>query len=257
MKEHNTKRHVGAARILPFVGAVVMALPTAASAGGAAAPQVGGGLQGMQIPANAWNHLWNDVLIDLLVIGVVFGLAAIYMLWKYRAKSPDDVGTAPKLSKAQAIGWILIPAALFMADDFYLAGNGWVLWNLQRTPPADALEIRLTGNQWYWEFDYGNGVVVDTRDEGDKGKVVVPVGRGVVMRMTAADVLHSLAIPDFRVKEDVLPGRKTFLWFVAPKEGETLFTCTEFCGTNHSQMPGYIKAVSPAEFETWLKSRSK
>jgi cytochrome c oxidase subunit 2 len=234
-----------------FGGLAGLAAPAVALAsGGAAAPGA------LANPTDGWNHLWGHVLTDLLVIGTVFSLAAIYMLVKFRAKNPDDVGSGPKLTAAQAIGWALIPAAIFMADDFFLAAKGWVLWNTQRTVPAGALEIRVTGYQWYWEFDYGNGIVIDSRD-GESAKVKVPVGKPVVFRMTGADVIHSMFIPEFRVKEDALPGRKTYIWFVAQKPGVTKATCTEFCGINHSQMPAYIEAVAPDAFDTWFKSQGK
>jgi len=226
-------------------GLALLAAPAAALASGAAAPA-----QGLRTHTSEWNHLWGHVLIDLLVIGVFFGVAAIYMLWKYRANKPEDVGFAPKLTKAQVIGWILIPSALFMADDFFLAAKGWALWNTQRTVPAGALEVKLTAQQFYWEFEYPNGLVTTN-------ELKVPVGRPVVMRMTATDVIHSFFIPDFRVKEDVMPGRKTYLWFVAEKPGKTLATCTEYCGVGHSQMPATIEAVAPADFESWLKSNGK
>ena len=207
-------------------------------------------------PAAEWNHLFGHVLIDIIVIGVVFGAAAIYMLVKYRARSADEIGQGPKLTVAQAVSIAVIPAVVFMADDFYLAANGWVLWNTQRTVPANALEIQVTGNQFRWDFDYANGASADVDDNGIP-VAMVPVGRPVVLRMTSSDVVHSFGIPDFRIKEDAVPGRKTFLWFVAPTAGKTLASCGEYCGMGHPQMPAFIKAVPPAEFEAWYKSQGK
>lgn len=199
-------------------------------------------------PAKGWDVLWSHVLIDLLAIGVVFSLAAIYMLVKYRAKSPDDVGNAPKFTKAQALAWALIPAAIFMADDFYLSANGWSLWNVYRRVPENALEVKVVGHQWYWDFDYGNGVVTN--------ELKVPVGRPVVLRMTADDVIHSFFMPAYRVKEDVMPGRVTYLWFLPTKPGTEVATCTEFCGTSHSQMFTTVVAVPPEQFAAWMDERS-
>ncbi len=89
---------------------------------------------------------------------IVFGLIAIYLLIRYRAKSPDQVGEPVQSEQRAMWAWALIPAALFMADDFLLAGKGWTLWNIQRTVPSNALEVKVTGIQWSFEFDYGNGV---------------------------------------------------------------------------------------------------
>jgi len=227
--------------------AVLMAPVVASASGGAAAAG------GFSSPATGWNELWHHVLVDLLVIGGIFAIAAVYMLWKYQAKNPGDVGTARPLTAAQALGFALIPSAIFMADDFFLAAKGWVLWNTQRTVPADAIEVKLTAQMYSWEFDYGNGLVVNSVE----APIMVPVGRPVVMRMTSNDVIHSFFIPEFRIKEDVMPGRKTYLWFKAPAAGEYLATCTEYCGAGHSQMPAKIQAVEPAAFDAWVASKGK
>jgi len=194
-------------------------------------------------PAPGWDHLWNEILIDITVIGVIFGVAAIYMLFKFKAKSPDDVGSAKKLSKAQAIAWVLIPSAIFMADDFFLAAKGWDLWNVYRNPPKDAMEVKVTAYQWYWEFTYENGVTAE--------ELVVPAGKPVVLRMTSEDVIHSFYIPKYRVKEDVMPGRVTFVWFL-PEEGMAIATCTEFCGQAHANMPVEVTGVKQAEYDAWM-----
>jgi len=200
-------------------------------------------------PARAWDRLWEHVLIDLVIIGGVFGLGALYMMIKYRAKGPDDVGRPPKLTKAQALAWVLLPTAVFMADDFYLAANGWSLFSLYRGVPADAMEIKVTGYQWYWEFDYGDGVKTDS--------MKIPVGKPVVLRMVGADVIHSFALADFRVKEDVMPGRVTYLWFQADEAGHHMVTCTMYCGLNHAHMYANVDAVPASEFHAWLETQHK
>lgn len=191
-----------------------------------------------------WDELWYEVLVDITVIGVIFIVAAIYMLIRFKASSPDQVGTAKPLSTANAIGWALIPTALFMADDFYLAAKGWTVWDHQRTVPENAMEVKVTGYQWYWEFEYEDGTTTD--------ELKVPVGTPVVLRMTSDDVIHSFGIPYYRLTEDVMPGRITYIWFNPVEEVETLVTCREFCGNSHSEMYTAVEAVAPAEFEKWL-----
>ena len=200
-------------------------------------------------PAKRWDILWDHVLIDLLVIGVVFGLAALYMLIKYKAKNPTDVGQGPKLSGWQSVAWALIPVAIFVADDFYLAAQGWTLWGIYRRVPENALEIKAIGHQWYWEFDYGNGVVTQ--------ELKVPQGRPVVLRMHSEDVLHDFYLPKYRVKEDVMPGRITYVWFMPDEVTETLVTCTMYCGAAHSQMYGKVSVVPPEKFASWFETATK
>ena len=233
----------------PFERSAVFAAGAMLLAGGATAQTAAPKAAAAPIPnpAAEWNHVWTEVLWDLWIIGIVFAIVAVYLLVKYRAKSPDAVGTAAPLNLDKALAWALIPAALFMADDFLLAAKGWTLWNIQRTVPANALEIKVTGNQWYFEYDYGQGVT-DT-------ELMVPVGRPIVLRMTSNDVIHSFGLTEYRVKEDVMPGRITYLWFLPDKPLTTNVVCVEFCGTAHSQMSNAVKAVDKAEFEAWLTKK--
>ncbi|MBF0158716.1 MAG: cytochrome c oxidase subunit II [Magnetococcales bacterium] len=209
-------------------------------------------------PAASVDHLWYELLIDITLIGLVFLVLGFYWVYKYRAKSEDEVGTAPQLSSLQSIAWILVPSFLFMADDFFLAAKGWTVWNIFRQVPANAMEVKVTGSMWNWQFQYDNGATstyeVDSKD-GDG--LVVPVGRPVVLRMTSTDVVHSFSLPEYRVKEDLMPGRVTYLWFYPKKETKTLVTCTEYCGNRHSYMYAPVKVVPQAEFDTWMASKKQ
>ena len=198
-------------------------------------------------PAHEWNIVWEEILWDLWIVGGVFAIVAVWLLIKFRATSPDAVGTAQPLNLDKALAWALVPAALFMADDFLLAAKGWSLWNLQRTVPANAMEVKVTGNQWYFEYDYGNGVK-DT-------DLTVPVGRPVVLRMTSNDVIHSFGLTEYRVKEDLMPGRITHIWFYPDKPIDTHVVCVEFCGNSHSQMTNAVKAVPQADFDAWMAKK--
>jgi len=231
---------------MPVLGGIAaLATPALALASGGV-----GGAAKVPDPAGDWTHLFHEVVTDITVIGVVFGLAAIYMIWRYRAKSPDDVGHGPTLTTVQSVALALVPALLFMADDFLLAAKGWVLYNTQRTVPADALEVKVSASQFYWEFDYGNGIVTSN-------EMKVPVGRPVVLRLSATDVIHSFFIPAMRIKEDAVPGRKTYLWFVAREPGTIIATCAEYCGVGHPQMPANIEAIPADRFDAWIKSGGK
>lgn len=197
-------------------------------------------------PAHGWDELWGDVIVELFVLGGVLVLGAAYMLFKYRAGSVNEVGKSPTLSRAQLFGWALIPAFVFLADDFYLAARGWTLWNTYRTVPKDALEVKVTASQWAWSFEYDNGAVTDVLN--------VPAGRPVVLRMTSDDVIHSFFLPRYRVKEDVMPGRVTYLWFYPKEAGKTFVTCTEFCGAGHAEMNTDVVVLPVTEFNSWLAS---
>ena len=195
-------------------------------------------------PPEAWESLWATVLFDLYIIGGILAVAAVYMLIKFKAKSPEQVGTAKKLTAVQAISWVLIPSAIFMADDFFLAAKGWTVWNEYRRVPENAMEVKVTGYQWYWEFEYEDGTVTE--------ELVMPVGQPVVLRMTSEDVIHDFGLPHYRVKEDVMPGRVTYIWVNPIEANETIVQCAEFCGENHTGMYTSVRAVPQAEFDKWL-----
>jgi cytochrome c oxidase subunit 2 len=201
-------------------------------------------------PARGWDRLWHEYLVDVGIIFVVFAAMGAWFMLRYRRRSPDEEGRPPQLSRMAAVGWVVIPVFVFMADDFYLAAKSWQLWSIYRDVPADRLEVKLESAMWRWEFTYPNGVQATN-------ELRVPAGKPVMLRMTAADVVHSFYLPDFRVKEDSMPGRVTYLWFYPQKTGEYLATCAEYCGMMHSKMVGKVIVVPPAEFAAWYEGEAK
>jgi len=199
---------------------------------------------GLPVPNQSWEHLWDEIILDITIIGVIMAVAAVIMLVKYTASSPDEVGTAKELDSVQSIAYALIPAAIFMADDFYLAANGWTVWNEYRRVPENAMEIKVTGYQWYFEYEYPDGTTTDT--------LVLPHNQPTVFRMTSDDVIHSFGMPGFRVKEDIMPGRITYIWVNPVEIRETLVQCAEFCGDEHSLMYNTLSVVPQAQFDLWL-----
>ncbi len=201
-------------------------------------------------PAAHFDHLWNEMLIDITVIGVIFSLVALYFLIRYRRKHPNEQGRPVTLTALAAVGWAVIPAFAFMADDFYLAAKAWNLLNDYRNVPEDRFEVKLESAMWSWTYTYPNGTQA-------VNELRVPAGKPVVLRMTSKDVVHSHFIPDFRVKEDSMPGRVTYLMFYPKKPGEHVATCAEFCGMMHSKMFGKIIVLPPQEFQVWYDGETK
>jgi cytochrome c oxidase subunit 2 len=169
-------------------------------------------------------------------------------MFAYRRKSVDQVGKQPKLSTQAMLGWLIIPSALFLADDIFLFAKAWDLHDNYRKVPANAYEIKVTGSLWSWTYEYPNGVT-------SSNELVVPVGGPVLLRMTSTDVIHSHYMNRYRVTEDVVPGRVTYQWFLPDEVGESVVTCREYCGMLHSGMYGKIKVVDKQEFDTWMNER--
>ncbi len=199
---------------------------------------------GIVNPTKLWIETWHEFRTDIFTIGIVFLAAAIYMFIRYTARSPGQVGEPVKLSAAAAWAWVLIPSAVFLTDDMLLFGKGWTLFNAERVVPANAVEVKVTGHQWYFDFDYGNGVT----DQ----ELVVEVGKPIVLRMQSEDVIHSFGLTEYRIKEDLVPGRITYMWFYPAEPKETHVNCMEYCGTGHAQMAASVKALPKAEFDQWV-----
>jgi len=113
------------------------------------------------------------------------------------------------------------------------------------TPPANALDVFVVGRQWMWKVQHIEG-------RREINELHVPVGRPVKLTLTSEDVIHSFFVPAFRVKQDVLPGRYTQLWFHPTKPGRYHLFCAEYCGTKHSGMIGWVYVMAPHEYEEWL-----
>lgn len=222
----------------PLIAALAAATPLAQAA------------EAIRDPAAGWDRLWFEVLVDITVLGVAFALVTAWFILRYRRRNPNEVGRAEKLTAAAAVGWTVIPMFIFMADDFFLAANGWQLWNTYRQVPADRLEIKLESGMYSWDYTYPNGVQT-------QNVLKVPAGKPVLLRMTSRDTIHSHFIPDFRVKEDSMPGRVTYLWFYPQKPGEHIVTCAEYCGIMHSYMVGKVVVVPEAEFTAWYTQEEK
>ena len=120
-----------------------------------------------------------------------------------------------------------------------------VFFTLSR-PPAEAVEFLAVGRQWMWKFQHPQG----TREIND---LHVPVGQAIKFKMTSEDVIHSLFVPAFRVKTDVVPGRYTTVWFKATKPGTYHLFCAEYCGAEHSRMIGKVIVMQPNDYEAWLR----
>ena len=181
--------------------------------------------------------LWVNIIFFFLVV-----VPMAYFVWKYRRKSATEVGAPTGHNTALEITWSVIPLAVLMGC--FLVGFRGYLNNA--VAPKDAYEIQVTAKKWSWTFTYPNGKI-------SPGELHVPAGRPVRMVMSSVDVIHSFFVPEFRVKQDVLPGLYTSVWFEVPEPGETTLLCTEYCGKDHSNMLADVVIHSEEEFQKWLE----
>ena len=186
--------------------------------------------------------LYNSLIGISFIACILVIVAFVSFSFFYRRKKDTDVGHA-KVSESLTLEilWSFIPFLIFLAA----FGWGWWVYDDLRTPPKDSLEIHVYGQMWSWTFVYKNGKKVTN-------ELYVPVDRSVKLIMTSKDVIHSFFIPSFRIKQDVVPGMYTSLWFKANRKGRFHVFCTEFCGTGHSDMLARLHVVSLKEWEDWL-----
>jgi cytochrome c oxidase subunit II len=183
----------------------------------------------------------------LLGISVFFILAVagpiLYFSVKYRRGSLANRSRPSHGSLRIEAGWTLFPLLLSLG----LYGAGATVYLRDQRPPSEALQVYVVAKQWMWKVQHANG-----RREIDE--LHVPVGQSVRLVMTSQDVIHSFFVPAFRIKQDVLPGRFTSMWFQATKVGTYHLFCAEYCGTNHSAMTGRVVVMTGAGFENWLRT---
>lgn len=187
--------------------------------------------------------LFNFVYIVSVIIFIAVVAAMIYFVLRYRRKTANERTEHVEESKLLELTWIVVPTILVVV---VFAWGFQVFLKMNVTPP-DAYEIVVRGKKWSWDFEYPNGKV-------SAGELVVPLDQPVRLVMSSEDVIHSVFIPAFRVKHDVLPNRYTSLWFSATETGEYPLFCTEYCGTSHSGMLANVIVQQPNEFEDWLKA---
>ena len=177
----------------------------------------------------------------ILFAGIM--ITILIFVIKYRRKSEDDVTPVITHNNILEVTWTVIPIILILI----VFGWGFRGFLTMSSPPSDAYEINVTAASWLWEFRYPNGGTT-------VNEVYVPVNRPVKFIMRSDDVLHSLYVPDFRIKQDVLPNRYTTTWFQATEIGESILYCTEYCGTAHSNMLATVNVLSAEDFAEWLET---
>ena len=218
---------------------------------------------------------WLDgmILVIITIITLFVGGLMVFAFMRFNRKANPTPATFTHNTPIE-IAWTIIPIAiLVLIGSFSLP----VLFKQQEIPEGEVV-IKVTGYQWYWGYEYvdpgvdgfepnavafdsfmldksaleENGYSEDLYLLATDTAVVVPVGKTVVMQVTAADVIHSWTIPAFGVKQDGVPGRIAELWFNADKEGVYFGQCSELCGKDHAYMPITVKVVSEEAYQEWL-----
>lgn len=259
------------------VFAVAAFLPALLFAGVAAAqiegqPAPGGiGLPAMATPvgheAQAFYNLVLLPIISLIALFVLFLL--IYVCWRYNERA-NPVPSKLTHHTGLEIVWTLIPVLILAV----IAIPSFRLLTHQVEIPASSVTLKVTGNQWYWNWKYpedqGGGFAFDQimKPEAElapgelrllavDNEAVVPVNEVIKVQLTSNDVIHAFGVPSFGVRMDAIPGRLNETWFKIEKEGVYYGQCFFICGKDHAYMPIVIRAVSRPAYEAWLGEAKK
>lgn len=205
--------------------------------------------------------LYIIAAITLLVVGLL-----AYIILRYNQRS-NPVPARFTHNTPLEITWTLGPVLILIVIGVLSLP---ALFRSQEMPADADVVVKAIGHQWYWSYEYPNdGIAFDalmlaredleaagyTEDEyllATDNAVVIPVGRKVLMQITATDVIHSWAMPAFAIKQDAVPGRIAQAWFQVDQEGVYFGQCSELCGINHAYMPIVVKAVSPEKYDAWM-----
>lgn len=175
---------------------------------------------------------WLSTFFFVIIIGMM-----MYFVVKYRRVDGVEPQKSPSHNTPLEVTWSVVPGFLVLG----IFAWGFASYMDMRSPPAETYDIHVTASTWAWNFKYPSGAV--------DNHLHVPVGQPVKLIMRSQDVIHSLFVPAFRVKQDVVPGRYSGLWFQAVEKGEHDLYCAEYCGQKHSDMLAkvYVHVTDPAQ----------
>jgi cytochrome c oxidase subunit II len=189
--------------------------------------------------------LYAYIWLITIFFSVLITALIIFFAVKYRRRQRNEVPRPNAGSLILEMTWTAIPLVIAMTIFIWSAS----VYFKQYRAPEQAMEVFVVGKQWMWKFQHATG-------QREINELHVPTGARVKLTMTTEDVIHSLYVPAFRIKMDVVPGRYTQTWFEATKPGRYYLFCTEYCGLNHSGMGGYIEVMEPVAYQQWLAGGS-
>ncbi|MCM0083130.1 cytochrome c oxidase subunit II [Geomonas sp. Red32] len=207
-------------------------------------------LQGTE--ASLASHDVDAVFIFILVIAAFFFVLTqgllIYFAVRYRRKKGEPPAKTPYITGKQwlEVVWIVLPSLLLVGIFAY----GVIIFVKMRTPIPGATDVQVTASQFQWSFKYPDGRTYSN-------ELHLAVGKPVKLIMTSRDVIHGLFIPDYRQKQDVLPGRYTYLWLLPKRIGTFDIYCSQYCGTGHSLMRATLTVMGQNDYLAWEQSEKQ
>ncbi len=191
----------------------------------------------------------DSVFVFILAVSLFFfllveGLLIVFAVKYRRRKGAEAVATSGVTHNALLETlWVVIPSVVVVV--FF--GYGYLVFRDIRSPRPGADEVNVVAQQFFYTFQYANGA-------RSIGELRIPAGKAVKLVMTSRDVIHGFFIPEFRLKQDIVPGTYVTLWLQPSRAGTYDIFCTQYCGVGHSTMRAKVVVMEPAEFDRWLAS---
>lgn len=220
-------------------------------------------LQGAVTPVMEKIHDFNTLLLGIITAIVLFVLVLLAIVVVRFNERANPVPSKTSHNTLIEVAWTVVPVMILVL----IAIPSFRLLHLELNIPKPDITVKVTGHQWYWSYEYpdNGGFGFDSYLIAQKdlkpgqprllavdNEVVVPINKVVRIQVTAADVIHSFAVPSFGVKIDAMPGRLNESWFKITREGIYYGQCSELCGRDHAFMPIAVRAVSEADFNAWV-----
>ena len=204
--------------------------------------------------ASSIDNMFHLIMWITGIIFVIVEAILLFFLIKYRHREGRQAHYTHGNNRVEVV-WTIVPALICVV----LALLSRHLWeDIKEHMPHDAVEIHVTGEQFAWNFRYpGPDGKFDTADDIlTLNQLHFPVGKPVVVTLTSKDVIHSFFLPEFRVKQDLVPGMKTRIWFEANRVGHWELACAELCGLGHYRMKGFVTVDTAEDYQKWLAEQA-
>ena len=224
--------------------------------------------EGLSTVSGEVDRLWNVILVVTLIAFFATQGVLVWALVKFRAKDDGRKAAHVHGNHRLEVVWTIVPGILLVVMGVMQAPS----WDRIKVdfPERPDVEVQVLARSYTWNFRHaGNDGKFGTRDDVVMKSLTVPVDSDVVLTMRSEDVLHSFYVPEFRLKQDVVPGREVRLWFNATEvrewtrddKGVALtkgleVACAELCGLGHTTMRADLNILSKDRFSAWLKAES-
>ena len=226
------------------------------------------GMQPAHSPVEAGIHSLYNLVNTLMILVVVFVAALLLLvIYKFNAKR-HPVPSRISHNTVLEVAWTVLPVLILVV----IAIPSFRLIYFQDRARNPDMTIKVTGHQWYWNYDYpdANNMAFDSNIVQDAdlkpgqlrrlevdNPLVVPAGKKIRILTTGADVIHSFFIPSLGVQRYAIPGRTIETWMEIDKPGDYYGDCNQICGTNHSAMPIHVQALTVSDYQAWLDGAKK